>query len=185
MDLPLLFPYRNSNTAFGQNNLVNSDEVQGKIKILFFGVTDPYHPDALVNTSTTPTWLRTVGFGNNSMNIGYNSGAPDWSHLSNWGAATFCSMISLAWIYLWRPNTNLYSNFGIQFDSYFSDLFPREQPWNTLINSHQIQGSMNKWKHSFSPKKKITAFIGISKHDVKNSFPHTGDRWGNRSEYTF
>jgi hypothetical protein len=94
------FPYRNSNTAFGQNNLVNSDEVQGKIKISFFGVIDPYHSDALVNTSTTPTWLRTVGFGNNSMNIGYNSGAPDWSHLSNWGAATFCSMISLAWIYL-------------------------------------------------------------------------------------
>lgn len=53
--------------------------LQGKIKISYFGVIDLYHSDILVNTSATPTWLRTVGFGNNSMNIGYdNGGALGW-----------------------------------------------------------------------------------------------------------
>jgi hypothetical protein len=94
------FPYRNTITGYGQNNLVNSDEVQGKIKISFFGAIDPYHSDTLVNTSTIPTWLRTVGFGNNSMNIGHNSGAPGRSRLSNWGTATVFAIISSAWIYL-------------------------------------------------------------------------------------
>lgn len=93
------FPYRISSENYS-SPLVGSDEVQGKIKISFVGVIDPYHSDTLVNTSTTPTWLRTVGFGNNSMNIGYNSGAPGWSHLSNWGPATICSIISLSWFYL-------------------------------------------------------------------------------------
>lgn len=93
------FPHRISTENY-QSDLVGSDEVQGKIKISFVGVIDPYHSDTLVNTSTTPTWLRTVGFGNNSMNIGYNSRAPGWSHLSNWGTATICFIISLSWIYL-------------------------------------------------------------------------------------
>lgn len=47
------------------------DTVRGKIKISFRGVIDPYHSDILVDTSSTPAWVRTVGFGNNSLNIGY------------------------------------------------------------------------------------------------------------------
>lgn len=74
----------------------DKDEVQGKIKVSFHGVIDPYHSDTMVNTSTTPTWLRTVGFGNNSVNIGYNSGSMSLPRPVHWGAAAICSFISLA-----------------------------------------------------------------------------------------
>ncbi|KAJ5831954.1 hypothetical protein N7474_000265, partial [Penicillium riverlandense] len=80
------FPYRISYTEGGENRPLGPDEVQGKIKISFFGVIDPYHSDTLINTSTIPTWLRTVGFGNNSMNIGYDSGTLGWPHPSHWQA---------------------------------------------------------------------------------------------------
>ncbi|KAJ5201683.1 uncharacterized protein N7498_006346 [Penicillium cinerascens] len=80
------FPYWLSSTASGEHRQLGPDEVQGTIKISFFGVIDPYHSDTLVNTSTTPTWLRTVGFGNNSMNIGYDSGALGWPRASHWEA---------------------------------------------------------------------------------------------------
>lgn len=51
------------------------DRVQGMAKIRFSGVIDQYHSDVLVNDTSTPTWLRTVGFQNNSANIGYYSAA--------------------------------------------------------------------------------------------------------------
>lgn len=50
------------------------DSVQGTIRFTFRGELDTYHSDVLDMNTTTPTWLRTVGFGNNSMNAGYNSG---------------------------------------------------------------------------------------------------------------
>ncbi|KAJ5551878.1 hypothetical protein N7461_006576 [Penicillium sp. DV-2018c] len=75
------------------------DEVQGKIKVSFYGVIDPYHSDTLVNTSTAPTWLRTVGFGNNSMNIGCNSGTMKVPRPVRWAAVAFCFFISLAVMY--------------------------------------------------------------------------------------
>ncbi|KAJ5157814.1 uncharacterized protein N7482_008914 [Penicillium canariense] len=50
--------------------------VVGKIRLSFNGVIDTYHSDILVNNSATPQWIRTVGFGNNSLNIGYGSTAP-------------------------------------------------------------------------------------------------------------
>ncbi|KAJ5625067.1 hypothetical protein N7510_001376 [Penicillium lagena] len=93
------FPYRVSYTEGGENRQIGPDEVQGKIKVSFFGVIDPYHSDTLVNTSTTPTWLRTVGFGNNSMNIGYDSGAPGWPRPLYWEAIIICSVMSLALMY--------------------------------------------------------------------------------------
>ncbi|KAJ5226528.1 hypothetical protein N7468_007753 [Penicillium chermesinum] len=77
----------------------NKDEVQGTIKVSFNGVIDPYHSDTLVNTSTMPTWLRTVGFGNNSINIGYNSGSMSLPRPVRWEAAAICSFVSLAVIY--------------------------------------------------------------------------------------
>lgn len=95
------FPYRVSYTEGGENRQLGPDEVQGKIKISFFGVVDPYHSDTLINTSTTPTWLRTVGFENNSMNIGYGSGALGWPRPSQWETTVICSVISLTLMYLY------------------------------------------------------------------------------------
>ncbi|KAF9885311.1 hypothetical protein FE257_013028 [Aspergillus nanangensis] len=46
----------------------------GHVQMRFHGVLDAYHSDVLVLNSLTPSWLRTVGFGNNSANVGYGSG---------------------------------------------------------------------------------------------------------------
>lgn len=43
----------------------------GQFVMTFSGVIDSYHSDVLRNDTATPTWLRTVGYGNNSLNIGY------------------------------------------------------------------------------------------------------------------
>ena len=43
--------------------------VQGTIRFTFKGVLDTYHSDVLNMNTSSPTWLRTVGFGNNSLNI--------------------------------------------------------------------------------------------------------------------
>lgn len=82
------------------------DEVQGTIKVSFSGVIDSYHSDILVNTSSTPTWQRTVGFGNNSMNIGYDSGSFGFPRALYWEAATICSVVSLALVSFWLPSGN-------------------------------------------------------------------------------
>ncbi|PWY92999.1 hypothetical protein BO94DRAFT_460703 [Aspergillus sclerotioniger CBS 115572] len=47
----------------------------GKFRLSFSGVLDAYHSDVLVNNTATPTWLRTVGFNNNSQNVGYTGAA--------------------------------------------------------------------------------------------------------------
>ncbi|KAJ5888468.1 hypothetical protein N7495_008509 [Penicillium taxi] len=52
----------------------DGDSVQGTIRFTFKGDLDYYHSDVLDISTTVPTWLRTVGFGNNSMNVGYTSG---------------------------------------------------------------------------------------------------------------
>ncbi|PYI08305.1 hypothetical protein BO78DRAFT_339471 [Aspergillus sclerotiicarbonarius CBS 121057] len=51
----------------------------GKFKLSFSGVLDAYHSDVLANNTATPTWLRTVGFQNNSLNVGYTSVASSQS----------------------------------------------------------------------------------------------------------
>ena len=43
----------------------------GQFIMTFSGVIDSYHSDVLRNDTAAPTWLRTVGYGNNSLNIGY------------------------------------------------------------------------------------------------------------------
>lgn len=50
--------------------IANNDAVQGAIQIRFRGVLDKYNSDILDVNSSSPAWLRTVGFGNNSLNIG-------------------------------------------------------------------------------------------------------------------
>jgi hypothetical protein len=47
----------------------------GRFKMTFSGIVDTYYSDVLVNDTATPTWLRTVGFQNNSLNVGYTSGS--------------------------------------------------------------------------------------------------------------
>ncbi|KAF5569973.1 hypothetical protein FPANT_13833 [Fusarium pseudoanthophilum] len=52
-----------------------SPGAHGFIQIRVFGVIDAYHSDSLSLEGETPVWLRTVGFGNDSSNIGYDSAA--------------------------------------------------------------------------------------------------------------
>jgi len=47
--------------------------VQGTIRFTFNGVLDAYHSDVLDMNASSPTWLRTVGFCNNTLNIGNGS----------------------------------------------------------------------------------------------------------------
>ncbi|KAH8690102.1 hypothetical protein BGW36DRAFT_390215 [Talaromyces proteolyticus] len=49
--------------------------IQGSIQIRFSGVIDAYHSDVMNLTGQNPVWLRTVGFGNNSLNIDNTGGA--------------------------------------------------------------------------------------------------------------
>ncbi|PYI29176.1 hypothetical protein BP00DRAFT_479696 [Aspergillus indologenus CBS 114.80] len=51
------------------------DPAEGQFTLRFAGVLDAYHSDILANDTATPTWLRTVGFNNNSLNIGYTGAA--------------------------------------------------------------------------------------------------------------
>lgn len=53
----------------------NRDGIVGDMQIRFRGVLDTYHSDILDVNSSTPAWLRTVGFGNNSLNIGNEANA--------------------------------------------------------------------------------------------------------------
>jgi hypothetical protein len=51
------------------------DHMEGQFTLRFAGILDPYHSDVLANGTTTPTWLRTVGFNNDSQNIGFTGAA--------------------------------------------------------------------------------------------------------------
>ncbi|KAJ4005475.1 hypothetical protein NW752_002307 [Fusarium irregulare] len=50
--------------------------VIGRVSFNFSGVLDEYHSDVLSLENSSPVWQRTVGFGNNSANIGYGD-TPD------------------------------------------------------------------------------------------------------------
>ncbi|PLB48805.1 hypothetical protein P170DRAFT_383111 [Aspergillus steynii IBT 23096] len=49
--------------------LAVGSSILGSLELEFRGILDPYHSDVLDMDSPTPKWLRTVGFGNNSLNI--------------------------------------------------------------------------------------------------------------------
>ncbi|KAJ5494630.1 hypothetical protein N7463_010717 [Penicillium fimorum] len=55
------------------HDMISHSTIQGPIQIRFKGVLDAYHSDILDVNSTGLTWLRTVGFGNNSLNIADSS----------------------------------------------------------------------------------------------------------------
>ncbi|SPB51421.1 unnamed protein product [Aspergillus niger] len=75
----------------GTETLSTGVLVVGKMKLSFLGVLDAYHSDVLANNTATPTWLRTVGFQNNSLNVGYTSTASSVSM----GRAVFATIIAL------------------------------------------------------------------------------------------
>lgn len=93
---------------FPLQNITNATNglgsVRGAIKISFGGVVDSYRSDILVKTSHTPTWIRTVGFQNNSLNIGYgqkeNSGARSALYSLSWLPLVATLMLLSGQLYL-------------------------------------------------------------------------------------
>ncbi|GLA81428.1 hypothetical protein AtubIFM56815_005079 [Aspergillus tubingensis] len=75
----------------GTKTISSSMLAVGEIKLRFLGVLDAYHSDVLANNTATPTWLRTVGFQNNSLNVGYTSTANSFSE----GRAVSATIIAL------------------------------------------------------------------------------------------
>ncbi|KAJ5659334.1 hypothetical protein N7507_005785 [Penicillium longicatenatum] len=70
----------------------------GDIHVVFQGVLDGYHSDVLDMNGTTPTWLRTVGFGNNSLNIDNDavSAGYRWCRaLDVWGIAVIFATMTI------------------------------------------------------------------------------------------
>lgn len=91
-------PYLLSNSTDSTRGPVfgpGSDVIQGTVKIRVSGSIDQYHSDVLVNDSSIPTWLRTVGFQNNSANIGYTNATSGWVDVGPrfWAAAMVSSCL--------------------------------------------------------------------------------------------
>lgn len=62
--------YVSSNSVYWMRGPTLGTTVQGSVQIRFSGLIDTYHSDVMNLTGENPVWLRTVGFGNNSLNIG-------------------------------------------------------------------------------------------------------------------
>lgn len=80
-------------------NPVNGEgQIPGQFRLTFSGVIDKYHSDILRNDTSTPSWLRTVGFNNNSENIGYTNttSGSTGSHLM--GSLPLTVIVSALWL---------------------------------------------------------------------------------------
>ncbi|KAF3395969.1 hypothetical protein F1880_006830 [Penicillium rolfsii] len=88
--------------AYGENNdRFGGVPVEGQLNLRFRGKLDAYHSDVLVNDTATPTWLRTVGFNNNSQNIGFTGAAVRVSSLTGTGRwAALALVIQVVWLIL-------------------------------------------------------------------------------------
>lgn len=77
-------------------------EARGKMRISFSGSIDSYHSDILVNDSATPTWKRTVGFNNNTLNVGDKSTSTSAAPAQRFGAWEIAlgGLISFAILYI-------------------------------------------------------------------------------------
>lgn len=85
----------------GKNTFNKLDvEARGQIKISFSGTIDSYHSDILVNGSATPAWLRTVGFQNNSLNVGDTSGAGVKKSPRTWTLAMGTLIVAIATLFV-------------------------------------------------------------------------------------
>lgn len=67
--------YAEAGSVYGTGPTATSGStvVWGEFSLTLSGVIDKYHSDVLRNDTTTPTWLPTVGYNNNSANIGYTT----------------------------------------------------------------------------------------------------------------
>jgi hypothetical protein len=69
----------------------------GEFSMTFSGLIDLYHSDVLRNDTATPTWLRTVGYQNNSLNVGYISAS---ARNQLFGSSLLAGMLALAQVVL-------------------------------------------------------------------------------------
>lgn len=67
--------YAEAGAVYGTEPFTTSGStvVWGEFSLTLSGVIDKYHSDVLRNDTNTPTWLPTVGYNNNSANIGYTT----------------------------------------------------------------------------------------------------------------
>ncbi|KAL2695596.1 hypothetical protein AAEP93_003689 [Penicillium crustosum] len=80
-------PFMRSNVSrYWWGDMLSAETIQGPIQIRFSGVLDAYNSDILDVNSTEPAWLRTVGFGNNSLNIADSSNRGHSLRSTLWGA---------------------------------------------------------------------------------------------------
>ncbi|RAO69117.1 uncharacterized protein BHQ10_005129 [Talaromyces amestolkiae] len=69
--------------GYAEGSLTYEDRLYvGEFRLVLSAVIDEYHSDILQNDTSTPTWLRTVGYNNNPANIGYTKSDSTKSHLS-------------------------------------------------------------------------------------------------------
>lgn len=57
----------------GGGDMLSAETIRGPIQVRFSGILDAYNSDILDVNLTELAWLRTVGFGNNSLNIADSS----------------------------------------------------------------------------------------------------------------
>jgi hypothetical protein len=92
-------PNISPNNTYG-DQVFDTAIVQGRIKVTFAGVIDPYYSDIMVTDRATPSWLRTVGFNNNSQDFGFtmtSSASRDLSRPLSWrnALAILCALALL------------------------------------------------------------------------------------------
>ena len=68
--------------------------IMGRIQMRFSGPLDAYHSDILYVNSSTPTWLRTVGFGNISLISANNSRGTSLSQPQKWTLLPFLLVLA-------------------------------------------------------------------------------------------
>ncbi|GKU08321.1 hypothetical protein FLAG1_08072 [Fusarium langsethiae] len=77
-----------------ENQTSQGPTAHGFLRVRFSGALDAYHSDSLSLNGSTPSWLRTVGFSNNSFNIGYSESSVEKLHLGL-GLASMAAMITV------------------------------------------------------------------------------------------
>ncbi|PWY81690.1 hypothetical protein BO94DRAFT_576631 [Aspergillus sclerotioniger CBS 115572] len=73
----------------------------GAVKMVFRGVVDNAKSDVLVQREDQPTWLRTLGFGNNSLNLNYRSGAKIMAKPGNGWMVVAMALFGMLFVHSW------------------------------------------------------------------------------------
>lgn len=90
-------PFMRSNVSrYWWGDMLSAETIRGPIQVRFSGVLDAYNSDILDVNSTKPTWLRTVGFGNNSLNIADSSNRGHSLRSTLWGALVAPLIVGIA-----------------------------------------------------------------------------------------